>query len=604
MRHDGRLSCRINLYGYCILIIFTAMKRYSLLFLAALLCNHILYAQSTDTSLVTPFERSKGRETATYEEAMDFYKKLAGRYNTIMLGDMGISDIGYPLRSVYYTKNGKFTKDDWKKGEKIVILINNDIHPGEPDGVDASMMLLRNAATGRINIPENIVLVVVPIYNIGGALNRNNYSRANQNGPESYGFRGNSRNLDLNRDFTKCDAAETHALEELFARVSPDIFIDNHVSDGADYQHIMTLLASQHDKLGGEVGEYMYRSLTPMIYADMKTKGYDLVPYVNNFSPTPEKGWTEFYESPRFGSGFAALFQVFAYVPETHMLKPFKDRVNATYALMESFIKIGSEHAKEIKEARAHDRAALLTKKEFALDWHVDTTRCDSVVFKGYESGYKPSKVSGQSRLYYDRSKPYTKTVPFYNHFVPTHTVTAPRAYIIPKTWVPVISCLRGNGVHIERLTEDTTITVTAYHIDNYETLPHPYEKHYLHKNIKVTPSTVSMKFMEGDYVVGLKQPAKRYLVEVLEPTAPDGFLAWNFFDGILQQKEYFSDYVFEDVAAEIVEKDPSLKAMLEEKRKQDPEFAKNGAAQLDFVYRHSRFFEPSVNRYPVYRIE
>jgi len=576
-----------------------------LLFLGlALMCTTARAFPGSDTAFITPFERSKGTETATYEQAMDFYKRLFTKYQNIMIGDAGITDIGLPLRAVYYTKDAKYTKDDWKREGKIVLLINNDIHPGEPDGVDACMMLIRDAVTGKINVPDNVALVVVPVYNIGGALNRNSCSRVNQNGPVSYGFRGNARNLDLNRDFTKCDAAETLGLEELFTRVSPDIFIDNHVSDGADYQYIMTLLATQHDKLGGETGAYMYDTFTPLLYKDMKARGYDMVPYVNDFDKTPDKGWKEFYEPPRFSSGYAALFHIMAYVPETHMLKPYKERVYATYALMRSFIKMASEHAADIKKVRADDRAAMLAQKEFALDWTVDTTRCDSILFKGYEAGYKESAVSGLPRLYYDRSKPYTKQVPFYDHFVPAKTVTAPRAYIIPKTWVSVISCLRTNGVHVERFANDTSLTVTAYHIDNYESVGHPYEKHYLHKHVQVTPVKTVMQFTEGDYIIWLNQPTKRYLVETLEPTAPDAFFAWNYFDGILQQKEGFSDYVFEDIAAQLLEKDPSLKAMLEEKRTQDTVFARSADAQLDFVYRHSRYMEPEYMRYPVYRVE
>jgi hypothetical protein len=565
---------------------------------------HVMGYSNIDTSFITPFEKSGGKQTATYAEAMDFYKRLCGQYHTVIMGDIGITDIGYPLRIVFYRRNGDFKKEDWKQEGRVVILINNDIHPGEPDGVDACMMLLRDAVTGKIDIPANVALAVIPMYNLGGALNRNSYSRANQNGPESYGFRGNARNLDLNRDFIKCDAAETSGFEEQFTRLNPDIFIDNHVSDGADYQHIMTLLASQHDKVGGSTGAYMYKTFTPLLYRDMKDKGYDMVPYVNDFDKTPDSGWREFNDLPRFSSGYASLFHSMAYVPETHMLKPFKDRVIATYDLMACFIKEGATHAKEIKDVRESDLRALAKQKDFPLAWKVDTTRCDSIVFEGYEAGYKNSEVSGRPRLYYDRSKPYTRKVPFYDHYVPEKIVTAPAAYIIPKTWVPVITCLRSNGVHIVRLDQDTTITVTAYHIDNYETVAHPYEKHYLHKNVQVTANKVSMRFAEGDYLVWLNQRAKRYLVEALEPTAPDAFFAWNYFDGILQQKEYFSDYVFEDVATRLLEQDPSLKTMLEEKRAQDTSFANNGAAQLDFVYRHSPYFEPSVNRYPVYRIE
>ena len=158
--------------------------------------------------------------------------------------------------------------------------------------------------------------------------------------------------------------------------------------------------------------------------------------------------------------------------------------------------------------------------------------------------------------------------------------------------------------MHIVRLENDTDIEVTAYYIGDYETVPHPYEKHYLHHNIKVSPRKMLIQFSEGDYYVSTNQPAKRYLVETLEPTAPDGFFAWNFFDGILQQKEYFSDYVFEDVAADLLSQNPNLRGQLEARAKADTAFANNGNAQLDFVYRHSRFFEQSANRYPVFRLE
>lgn len=556
-------------------------------------------------TFITRFEQSGGKETATYQETIDFYQRLAAKYNTVcMQQDAGSTDADYPLSVVYYSNDGRHDVEQWKKEGKLVILINNGIHPGEPDGIDASMMLLRDAAMGKIKIPGNIVLAVIPVYNIGGCLNRSPYSRVNQNGPEAYGFRGSAQNLDLNRDFIKMDSKEAASFARLFHLLDPDIFIDNHVSDGADYQHIMTLLCTQHDKLGGAVGNYMHQTMEPAIYADMKTRGYDLVPYVNDFDKTPDHGWTEFYDPPRFSSGYAALFQTFAFVPETHMLKPYKQRVQATYDLMRSFIKIAAQNAADIQHARAADRAAIGKQKEFALDWAADTTKADKITFKGYESGYKPSEVSGLPRLYYDRSKPFTRQVDFYDHFVPTEKVMAPKAYIIPHGWQNVISKLQCNGVQMQQIDKDTTIALAVYRIDKYESVQHPYEKHYLHKNVQVHKDTEEVKLLKGDYIIPVDQPAKRYIIEVLEPTAPDAFFAWNFFDAILQEKEYYSDYVFEDIAAKILREDAHLKKMLEEKRQSDAAFAKDGAAQLYFVYSHSKYFEPEFMRYPVFRME
>jgi hypothetical protein len=553
---------------------------------------------------LTRFERSGGTETATYQETMDFYKTLDSKYAAIAIEEAGPSDTRFPLHVVYYCNDAKFDLSRRKRNEKLIIMINNGIHPGEPDGIEACKMLLRDAASGKIDVPGNIVLAVIPVFNIGGALNRGSFSRANQLGPKEYGFRGSAQNLDLNRDFIKLDAKETRTLVEVFHSLDPEIFIDNHVSNGADYQHIITLLATQHNKLGGRTGGYMHNTFGPLLYKEMKDAGYDMIPYVNHFGNTPERGWTEFYDYPRFSSGLAAMFQTMAFVPETHMLKPFDQRVEATYALMLGFIKLASEHAAEIKAARLADRQKLRQQTVFPLDWKVDESKFEEVMFKGYEAAYKKSKVSGLQRLYYDRSKPYTRKVKYHNEFMPLSKVTAPKAYIIPQGWGDVISRLKSNGVKMQRLERDEVRNLAVYRIDKYETLPGPYEKHYYHKNVKVTKHRQDIQLQEGDYIIDTDQPAKRYLVEVLEPTAPDAFFAWNFFDGILQQKEYFSDYIFEDEAAEILARNPKLRAALKAKQKADTAFAHNAQAQLDFVYRHSLYYEPTHLRYPVYRLE
>jgi len=572
--------------------------------LLLLLTCSLCYAKQKEPLFPTPFENSGGKASATYAEMISYYEILDAHYPEIKMEQCGRADGGYPLHVVYYSADQNFNARKWQTEQKIIILINNAIHAGEPDGVDASMMLLRDVATGVTKVPNNVVLAIIPAFNVGGVLNRGKYSRANQNGPIAYGFRGNAQNLDLNRDFMKCDAIETRSLQRLFQKLDADIFIDNHVSDGADYQHVMTLLPTQHDKLGGQCGQYMYTQLTPKIYSEMKKVGYDLVPYVNNFDNTPEKGWTAFNEPPRFASGYAALFQCLAYVVETHMLKPYKQRVMATKAIMEQIINIAGREQATIKKVRADDRAQLTKQEKFALEWKTDSSQYDEVTYKGYSSAYKKSDVSGLPRLFYDRNKPFSRKVPYYDHFKETLQVTAPEAYIVPRGWNSVIQRLEQNKVKLDRFETDTTLLVTAYHLDNYETVSRPYEKHYLHKNIKVTGTATAIRFKKGDVLISVNQRAKRYLIEALEPTAPDGFFAWNYFDGILSQKEYFGDYAFEDLAKEIVDNDPTLKKDLRNKQQTDTAFAKNGAAQLDFIYRRSAYMEPGYLRYPVFRLE
>jgi hypothetical protein len=563
-----------------------------------------LFALGTEgkaQKVLTPFERSDGKRTATYFECIDFYKKLAAADSRIRIDTAGAADAAYPLHLVLWCGDKRFDPATWNRNQKVVVLVNNGIHPGEPDGIDASMMLLRDAAEGRVRIPDNVVLAVIPLYNIGGALNRNNSTRVNQVGPEQYGFRGNGQNLDLNRDFTKRDSRESRAFARLFHRLDPAIFIDNHVSDGADYQHAMTLLSSQYDKLGGVLGTYFRDRLDPLVFSSMAKAGWPMVPYVNA-EETPEKGWTAFMDPPRFSSGYAALFGCIAWVPESHMLKPFDQRVAATYAFMKVAITTVGQEGNSLLAARKNYRNELQEQAVFPMAWK------DSAVtmwpFKGYASAYRKSEVTGEDRLYYDHKQPINVSIPIRDHFAAAYTVKAPEAYILPQGWEEVADRLREDNVYLRRLDRDTVIDISVYTIDSFKTSPNPYEKHYKHSGIHVSTSRMKLKCRKGDYLIPTHQRGRRFIIEMLEPTGEDSYFAWNYFDAVLQRKEGYSDYRWEDVAAQVLRDHPEVRTALEQKKKSDPAFGKDAAAQLFYVYQHSRWYEAAHMRYPVYRIE
>ncbi len=550
------------------------------------------------------FEKSNGLESATYFEAIDWYKNLDKKSNKILVKKMGMTDAGYPLHLVLLSADGKFSSPNaWKKQQKAVILINNGIHPGEPDGIDASMLLARDIVTKKIQLPSNIVLAFIPVYNIGGCLNRGTTSRANQNGPLEYGFRGNAQNLDLNRDFTKCDSKEAKAFTQIFHWLQPDILIDNHVSDGADYQHTFTLLTTQYNKLNADLGNWLKTTFEPSLYKGMSDKKWDICPYVNFETADVNNGMEMFYDPPRYSSGYAALFGCIGFVPETHMLKPFKDRVLSTYAFMQTVIEQSSLQIVELLQRRKKILYELMQATSFPLSWSIDSTLYSTITFKGYEQDYKKSEATGLQQLFYNHNKPFTKQLKFYNTFKTSTIIQAPKAYIIPMGWHAVVDLLTINGVICNQLKSDTSIDVQAYKIDDYKSITRPYEKH--HKNYAVKTSAINqkIKFLKGDYIIYLNQQANRYLVEMLEPTGDDSFFAWNFFDAILQQKEGYSDYRWDEVAAMILKNNPALQANLDEKRRADEKFAANASAQLDFIYKNSSYYEKNHNRYPVYRM-
>ncbi len=551
-----------------------------------------------------PFE-SNPNQTVTYHEAIACYEKMAAAFPRIFrLEKVGDTDSGYPLHVAILSVSGEFDPERLRQAGKRILFINNGIHPGEPEGIDATLLLLRDLLTHpeRLRLLENTVLVVIPVYNVDGCLNRGSFSRANQNGPEAYGFRGNARNYDLNRDFVKCDSRNAQSFNRLFSTWRPDVFIDNHTSNGADYPYTMTLIATQHNKLEAPLGTFLQKTMLPELYERMAKRGWEMCPYVDGPGETPDQGLWGFCDYGRFSTGYAAFWNTIGFMPETHMLKPLADRLRSTQAFMEEVIAFLHEHGPALSKARAEAMQRTLSKREFVLDWRMDRSQRDSFRFKGYVAKYKPSEVSGLPRLWYDRSESWERDIPYYNTFVPSLTVVKPWAYLIPQAWENVITRLQNNGVRMQRLGEDVVLEVEMYRIDSFRNRDE-WEGHYYHHSVRVTAQKRQHLFRKGDYVVVTDQVANRYLVETLEPHAPDSWFAWNFFDPILMQKEYFSAYVFEDLAAEFLRKNPAVRAELEERKAADPDFAADGRKQLDWVYRRSPWYEPTHRLYPVGRL-
>ncbi len=575
------------------------------LFLQVLFCCIIYTAKAQKTTLdfITTFEESIGTETATYAETIAYYKKLAETYAEISIQEVGETDSGNPLHLVILSPTKEF---DFKKlANKTVILINNGIHPGESDGIDASMMLLRDLVqdSEKIKKLENIVLVIIPVYNVGGSLNRNSTTRVNQNGPKEYGFRGNAQNYDLNRDFIKADTKNAKAFAEIFHLINPAVFIENHVSNGADYQYAITHLFTQHNKLGNHLGVFLEEKMKPEIENSLLKKEIIITPYVNVWGTTPENGFSQFFDSPRYSTGYTTLFNTLGMMVETHMLKPYKQRVEQTYAFMESLIDFTLENSNEINTLRKNAVAEILEKKTYPIEYEVDKNNFTTLAFKGFEGSYIDSKVTNGKRLFYDRSKPYTKSVKYYNQFKVSKEIEIPKAYILKQGWWKVIERLNANNIEYTIFKNDTTILVEEQHIETYETYKVAYEGHYPHYNTIITTSTKLVPFNKGDIYIPVNQNGARYIMETLEASATDSFFNWNFFDTILQQKEGYSAYVFEDLAEQFLIENPSVRDSLNLKIKTDKSIAENPRAQLDFIYKNSPYYEPAYLKLPVYKV-
>ncbi len=565
-------------------------RRCALLFSLGLLCwlfpSLDLHSQSLSGSNTTP----------TWEEVIAAYTELAKAHpEQTNLQEFGASDVGRPLHL--------FTMGP--ETAPLRMLINNAIHPGEPCGVNASIAWATSLLTAPEGLPEGVHIGIVPMYNIGGGLRRNCCTRANQNGPDEYGFRGNARNLDLNRDFIKCDSRNALSFNKMFSDFSPDIFVDTHTSNGADYQATLTLITTQPDKLGGPLGAWLEDVFTPMLYSGMAERGETMVPYVNSIQSTPDGGITDFLETPRYSTGYGALHHAIGFTTEAHMLKPFPDRVQATQMFLEVLLEAGRSQSNTLREKKRAQHTAFLALDSASVAWELDTTAVDALDFPGYEARYEWSNVTGERRLKYDHSAPYNRKIDHYHTFTPSRAAPVPQAYVIPQAWRHVLERLRANQVEYHQVPNDTVMALEVTRIASHSALGRPYEGHHYRTIEAVKRSIEEVQLFAGDWIVPVDQAAARYLVETLSPEAVDAFMAWNFFDSTLQQKEYFSSYVFEDTAEEMLKSRPDLQQEFDrvQKEKKREGGAWSARQQLDWLYKRSDHFEQTPARYPIFSI-
>lgn len=546
-----------------------------------------------------------GTTTPTWAEAIGEFRELADTRSGATLAVLGTDDNGQPIHLFILHDGTAPDPDSLRAAGKRILWITNGIHAGEPDGVNASLLLARALLDSDqyMGLLANTAVCIVPVYNVSGALQRNSHTRANQNGPEEYGFRANARNLDLNRDFIKADSRNTRDLLVALEHWDPDIYLETHVSNGADHQYVMELLTTHPDRLNWALFEFLETRLKPELELWMERRGILMCPYFETVKDSPEQGLEGFLDGPRYSSGHAGLRNRIGILSETHMLKPFADRVNATFQLMLGTLAMMDGNGDRITQFREWSKTSVARSTSFGFNFTLDTTQVELLPWKGYRAGYKPSEVSGLPRWYYDRTRPTDTVVSWMDRFTPSFTIDKPKAYLIPQAWHEVIERLKLDGVPMEVIKERTTLDVELQRIVDYRTVSSPYEGRYLHYNITTETEKGRLEAQAGDVLVPMGHPTDRLVMEILEPRASDSYFAWGFFDSVLQQKEYFSSYVFEDIAADMLKSDPALRKDLEKRKASDPAFASDSRAQLYFIYQRSPHYEPGHKLYPVGRL-
>lgn len=568
-------------------------------------------AAAAPQDLSTEGERSGYARTGRYAEVIALCDAFATRHpDAVRCIEFGTTPEGRPMKALVVTRSGARTPDAARSAGIPVVLIQGGIHAGEIDGKDAGFLALRQMLDGQAarGALEKTVLVFVPVFNIDGHERFGAWNRPNQNGPAEMGWRVTGRNHNLNRDYAKADAPEMQAMLALVNDWDPVAIIDLHTTNGAKFEHDISIQVEPVNA-GDEALRSAGRLLRDGTIARLAKQGSLPLPFYPSFveNDNPASGFVDGVSPPRFSTGYFQLRNRLAMLVETHSWKDYPTRVRATRNTVVAVMELMAKHGRDWRAlADAADaRAANLGGATVPLTWTA-TDKVRTIEFRGYAYTRTPSEVSGALMTRYDDRTPQVWKVPLRDEIVPSLQVAAPKGgYLFSPAYAEIVAAkLRQHGIaftRIERALDDAKV-------DSYRDDTPAFSAGSSEGRHRLTVDGVWSADVQdigaGALFVPIAQPKSRLAMALLEPQAPDSMLAWGWFNNAFERKEYMEDYVAEDVAREMLARDPALRAAFEKKLKDDPKFAASADARLEFFYRRHTAWDERYGLYPVFRID
>ncbi len=554
---------------------------------------------------LTHFERSNFLESPDYDETMKYFLQFEATGKAEMF-TFGISPQGRELKFIV-VGNGDFSPHAARANGKVVVLIQNGIHAGEIEGKDASMLLLREIlVTGeRADLLQNCVLVIIPILNVDGHERTSPFNRPNQNGPVNMGWRTTSWNLNLNRDYMKADTPEMKALLQLYSSWQPDFFIDNHTTNGADYQYHITYGIETHQNIDRGIADWARQKLMPHVIGQVEAEGFITGPYMELRGTDLAEGIIDWPLLPRYSSGYAAVQNRLLLLVETHSLKSFENRVLSTKAMNAAALEFINAHHNDLKNVNyfadthtVHDY--LHDHKSFPLVIE-GTDEFEKFTLKGFETTERESEITGSTVPMYDAS-PKEFDIPLYDKAEVKIEVEVPFAYVVPREFAYLVDIIKLHGIEVKTINEPEAVLVERYRFTNAEFAPRPYEGRQ-RVTCDVERFAENTILPEGAFIIYTQQRALRVIMHLLEPQSPDSFVSWGFFNAFFERKEYAEAYIMEPIAQQMLKDNPALRDEFEARIEDDEGFAEDAGLRLNFFYERSRYFDRGERVYPILRL-
>jgi hypothetical protein len=580
------------------------MKKISWLFTICLISN-TLFGQSQKWP--TWYEVSGFIETPRYDQTIEYCNQLAKASPLIKNTNFGKSPQGRDLPLLIIDKNQNFTPESVRNSGNAVILIEACIHAGESEGKDAGLMLIRDIVllNKYPELLDHVTILFIPIFNTDGHERFSPYNRINQNGPREMGWRTTAQNLNLNRDFIKADAPEMQQWLMLYNSWLPDFFIDVHTTDGADYQYTITYGMNVYGNMNQQQTDWQIKYLTD-IEEKLKSDNILIFPYVSFRQwHDPRSGLIHGIGSPRYSTGYSAVQNRHGLLIETHMLKNYKKRVDATYQMIRHSLEIiNADYSSLIKMNKDADSIVSskdFRKNELALNYKTSTDS-SIVKFKGIDYEVIKSDLTGGQWFVYGKQPKEFEIVSFEKQ-EPIDFVKLPEAYVIPVEWAEIIKRLSLHGITYLTLKEPTEITIETTRFSNVSLANNSFEGRQMVRDFKTQNAFETKIFPAGSVIVPMNQRTALVIAHLLEPIGPDSYLRWGFFNSIFERKEYVETYVMEKMAREMIEKNPKLKTEFDKAVAENPQIYNNQYAKLFWFFERTPYWDQQLNLYPIGKI-
>ncbi|HVF35001.1 MAG TPA: M14 family metallopeptidase [Candidatus Saccharimonadia bacterium] len=559
----------------------------------------------------TDAERSNYARSPSYADTMTWLDRLARASHDLAIGSFGTTPEGRDMRYVVAARDGDTTLEFAHRSGKTVLLVEAGIHSGEIEGKDAGLALLRDlTVTGRWQeLLAHTVLVFIPVFNIDGHERASRWLRINQNGPEERGTRGTAQNLNLNRDFVKADAPEMRAWLKLFGQWMPDLFVDIHTTNGADYAYDLTWFLEEWHSLHPAPRAWQQEALVGRVFPAMEKLGHRLAPYLELVDHRDiTKGLANFGSGPRYSTGYTAIRNRPGLLVETHMLKSYENRVHSTYDLLVEILReLDANPGALCRAVDVADRETVAhagdASSRLALA-HETTKTSEPFELDGYAFTQEASEISGDTWTTYQPGTPLRATVPFFRQLEVVDAVDRPAAYAVPAAWVGhVRACLDAHGIGSFELRAPARVAAGRYRLSAARFASASFEGRVRLEHFELARERGEFELRAGSLIVRLDQPAANVAMHLLEPRGPDSLLQWGAFNAIFESREYADARVGETLAREMLREDPALRAAFD-RELEDPGFASSPERRLRWFFDRSPWLDPELGIYPVLRLD